>query len=75
MDAITVKVEVNSETVADITRTPVELLIQAVHESGEDQSDTVTMVTPRSMYVYYLPSKFKIAVQETNMSASAELVC
>ena len=77
----------SSKVVADISReattgsqTPRELLIaeplaEAVEESGQDQSNTVTVVTPRSVYAYHLPCKFKTTIQETNISASAELMC
>jgi hypothetical protein len=48
----------------------------AVQETGEeDSSGTVTVVTPRRIYVYHHPSKFPAAVQEVNAHASAELVC
>ena len=48
----------------------------AVQESGkEDDSDTVTVVTPRRLHVYRRPSKFPVPVKEVNAHASAELVC
>ena len=82
MTAITVKINVNSYNIFREVRregtshpTPAGILTEAVQESGEDRSGTVTVVTPRSIYVYHLPSKFATAVQEVNMGASAELVC
>ena len=80
MTAITVQVNVSIKVIdrEDISspRTPADLpLTKAMKESGQDQSNTTTVVTPRSVYVYHLPCKFKPAIQETNISASAELVC
>ena len=82
MAAIIEKVKVSSEIIVGIEREeifspkiPAELLVAAVEESGEDQSGTVTVVTPRKDHVYHLPSKFIRPVQEINMAASAELVC
>ena len=46
-----------------------------MEDSGDDQSNIITLVTPRKDYVYPAPSKFSIPVQETSLSASAELVC
>ena len=57
------------------TTSPHATLSTAVQESGEDGSDTVTVVTPRRLHVYHRPSKFPAAVQEVNAHASAELVC
>ena len=81
MAAIAVKVNIISKIVADTKResmssprTTVELLVEAVEESGQDQSDSVTVVTPRSVHIYHLPSKFKTAIQESDTGASAELV-
>ena len=46
-----------------------------MEDSGDDQSNTITLVTPRKDYVCSTPSHFLIPVQETSLSASAELVC
>ena len=43
-------------------------------ESGDDLSNTITLVTPRKDYVYPAQSHFLIPMQETSLSASAELV-
>ena len=83
MAAIIERVKVSSKIIVGIERedtsslrTPAELLVtEAVEESGEDQSSTVTVVTPRNEYVYHLPSKFIRPIQEANIVASAELVC
>ena len=50
-------------------------LTNAVEESREDHSGTVTVVTPRRIHVYQLPNKLPTAVQEIDFYASAELVC
>ena len=79
--AAQVKIQVNSRI--DIateredtfsSRTPAELLAEAVEESGEDQNDTIRLVTPTKDYVYLIPSKFIKPVKETNINASAESV-
>ena len=85
MTTIAVKINVNSkiavETKREDTRIPgeqlpaAELLTEAMEESGEDCSDTVTLVTPRNVFIYNIPSKFMSAVDETNMGATAEIVC
>ena len=46
-----------------------------MEESGDDLSNTITLVTPRKDYIYPAPSKFLTPVQETSSSASTELVC
>lgn len=51
----------------------VEVLTKAVEESGEDQSPTIAVVTPRG--TYYVYSITRRAIQETNSSASGDLVC
>ena len=57
-------------------RTTTELLaMAAVMESGEDERDTITLVTPKRDYVYHIPSRFARPVQETCTEASGELVC
>ena len=79
MTTIAVKINVNSkiavETKREETRIPGEQLTEAVEESGEDSSDTVILVTPRNVFIYNIPSKFMSAVDETNMGATAEIVC
>ena len=50
------------------------LAMAAVMESGEDERDTITLVTPRRDYVYHIPSRFARPVQETCTEASGELV-
>lgn len=82
MTAITVKINVNSYNIVREVRregtsrpTPAGILTEAVQESGEDHSGTVTVVTPRKMHIYHRPSKFTTAVQEVNFYASSELVC
>ena len=80
MTDIAVKLNVNNKIVVEIkregTRISVEqLLTEAVEESGGDHSGTVTVVTPRNMYIYNISSKFMSAVQETNMGATAEIAC
>ena len=68
--------EVNSViTVGDSyrVRAPAELSASAaVMESGDDESETITLVTTSRDYVF---CKFTTPVQETCTSASAQLVC
>ena len=47
----------------------------ATEESGDDQSTTITLVTPMKDYVCPAPSKFLRPVQEASTYASAEVVC
>ena len=77
-------IKVTSEIVIELGRegttshcvASAEIFSTAVQESGkEDDSDTVTVVTPRRLHVYRRPSKFPVPVQEVNADASAELVC
>ena len=82
MTAITVKINENSYNIVREVRregtscpAPAGILTEAIQESGEDHSGTVTVVTPRNIYVYHRPSKFITAVQEVNFYASAEIVC
>ena len=85
MTTVAVKINVNNkiavETTREGTRIPteqlpaVELLTEAVEESGDDCNGTVTLVTPRNVFIYNIPNKFMSAVEETNMGASAEIVC
>ena len=57
-------------------RTTTELLaMAAVMESGEDERETITLVTPKRDYVYHIPSRFARPVQETCTEATGELVC
>ena len=51
------------------------LAMAAVMESGEDERDTITLVTPRRDYVYHISSRFARPVQETCTEATGELVC
>ena len=51
------------------------LAMAAVMESGEDERETITLVTPRRDYVYHIPSRFARPVQETCTQATGELVC
>ena len=44
-----------------------------MEESGDDLSNTITMVTPKEDYVYPAQSHFLTPMQETSLSASAEL--
>ena len=54
-------------------RAPAELSASAaVVESGDDESETITLVTTSGDYVF---CKFTTPLQETCTSASAELVC
>ena len=46
-----------------------------MEESGDDPSNTITLVTPSKNYICPAPSKFPTPVQETSTYASAELVC
>ena len=45
-----------------------------MEESGDDPSNTITLVTPSKNYICPAPSRFLTPVQETSMYASAELV-
>ena len=52
------------------------LAMAAVMESvPEDESETITLVTLKRDYVYYITSRFARSVQETCTEASGELVC
>ena len=54
-------------------RAPAELSASAaVMESGDDESETIILVTTSRDYVF---CKFTTPVQETCTSASAQLVC
>ena len=77
MTTIKVSSKIVTEAKREVTTCPVSAvkLTNTVEESGEDCSGTVTVVTPRRIRVYQLPSKFPTAVQEVNFYASAELVC
>ena len=44
-----------------------------MEESGDDLSNTITLVTSRRDYVCTAPRYFLIPIQETSLSASAEL--
>ena len=68
-------IEAKREDTTCPTCTSAGKLTNAVEESGEDHSGTVTVVTPKRIHVYQLPNKFPTAVQEMDFYASAELVC
>ena len=69
-------IELGREGTTSHNATSAGIFSTAVQESGEeDDSDTVTVVTPKRLHVYHRPSKFPVPVQEVNADASAELVC
>ena len=77
MAAIIEKVKVSSEIIVGIEReeifspkTPAELLVAAVEENGEDQSNTVTVVTPRKDHVNYISRRPAAAVEESGEDQS-----
>ena len=85
MTTIAMKINVNNKIAVEIKREETKIsagqlpaaepLTEAVEESGEDHSGTVTVVTPRNMYIFNISSKFMSAVQETNVGATAEIAC
>ena len=83
--ATNTKAEVSTTTVRDgaapnkNVHAATELQATVMEESGDDQSNTITLVTPRRDYVYPSTvatdsSKFARPVQETSLHTSAELV-
>jgi hypothetical protein len=68
-------IELGREGTTSHCATSAGIFSKSVQETGEDSSDTVTVVTPTRLHVYHRQSKFPAAVQEVNAHASAELVC
>ena len=64
------ELHVLAETTMEQSATPI-----VMEDSGDDSSNTITLVTPRKGYVCSAPSKFLTPVQETSPPVSEELVC